>query len=145
MNHKQKIKLISILSVIILIAGAISLVLFALKQNINLFYTPSELLNAKPNVTQTIRLGGYVKNNSVHYHASGWAVDFKVTDRTHDIEVRFSGILPNLFREGQTVVVTGNLNEHTIFIANEVLAKHDEKYMPKALANQLKKGEPHVR
>lgn len=131
MNRKQKNRLLGILIALLLMGMAIGLILFALKQNINLFYTPSQL-SALPNPPkQTIRIGGYVKLHSVQYDKSGEHIRFVITDRTHDMDVTFKGVLPNLFREGQTVVVTGKLNKQNQLIAQQVLAKHDEKYMPK--------------
>jgi len=136
MNRKQKNRLIGVLIVLPLISIATGLILFALKQNINLFYTPTQLNTLNNLPKQTIRIGGYVKTNGVHYDKSGETVSFVVTDRTHDIEVHFKGVLPNLFREGQTVVVTGKLNNQHQLIAHQVLAKHDEKYMPKAVRKE---------
>lgn len=142
MNRAHKIRLISILMIILLLSIACGLILFALKQNINLFYTPSELSQIKLPNDQIIRIGGYVKMHSVQYDEKAHHVLFVVTDRSHEIKVNYDGVLPNLFREGQTVVVTGSLHS-TTFFASEVLAKHDEKYMPKVLADQLK-GKNHV-
>lgn len=138
MNRKQKNRLIGILIALPLISIAIGLILFALKQNINLFYTPSQLNTLSSQPKQTIRVGGYVKIHSVHYDKSGEKVNFVMTDRTHNIDVTFNGVLPNLFREGQTVVVTGKLNNQHQLIAHQVLAKHDEKYMPAALSKELR-------
>ncbi len=137
MNHKQKIRLVSIVSLLILVCMALTLILFALKQNINLFFTPTELHASiiKPN--QIVRVGGYVKPHSVHYSESGNTVTFIVTDHVQDIFVRYQGVLPNLFREDQGIVVTGMLSEHFIFNASQVLAKHDEKYMPWSLNKKL--------
>ncbi|MDR3478289.1 MAG: cytochrome c maturation protein CcmE [Gammaproteobacteria bacterium] len=139
MNRKQKRKLIAVMCLLVALSIAAGLILYALKQNINLFYTPTELLQATTTPKQTIRLGGYVKKGSIHYDASGTHVHFTVTDRTHDIDVSFDGVLPNLFREGQAVVTTGNLTAEKQFEAHEVLAKHDEKYMPRSLAKDLQK------
>lgn len=136
MNRKQKNRLLGILIALPLISMAIGLILFALKQNINLFYTPSQLSALSNPPTRTIRIGGYVKLHSVQYDKSGENIRFIITDRTHDIDVTFKGVLPNLFREGQTVVVTGRLNKQHQLIAQQVLAKHDEKYMPKPLSKQ---------
>jgi cytochrome c-type biogenesis protein CcmE len=140
MNPKQRNKLIGVLSIVLLLGMGAGLVLYALKQNINLFYTPTELLQATINPDQPLRIGGYVKKNSVHYDKSGEAVTFVVTDRVNEMMVNYQGVLPNLFREGQTVVVTGKLNSQHEIIANQVLAKHDERYMPKPLKN-LSKGD----
>lgn len=137
MNRKRKTKLLTIFSILILFSVATALILYALKQNINLFFTPTELHSAKIDPKQLIRLGGYVKKGSVHYDANGDMVQFIVTDRFHEIRVTFTGVLPNLFREGQTVVVTGKLDTSQHIAASNVLAKHDEKYMPLVLKNKL--------
>lgn len=144
MNKLQKKRLTYIFIVIILLSLALSLILYALKQNINLFYTPTELFAASPTLQphQTIRIGGYVQEHSVKYNNTGTAVNFTVTDYHSTLPVYYEGLLPNLFREGQTVVILGTLHTEktdSLFIANQVLAKHDEKYMPKAIADQLKK------
>jgi cytochrome c-type biogenesis protein CcmE len=138
MNNKQKKKLIGTISVILLLGIALGLMLYALKQNINLFYTPSELLQTQPKPEQIVRLGGYVKPHSVRYDSSGQHVDFLVTDRAREVTVTFNGMLPALFKEGQVVVVTGKLTGAHVLTATQVLAKHDEKYMPKPLAKKLK-------
>lgn len=130
MNRKQKTKLAAILSLLIILALALSLVLYALKQNINLFYTPTQLLEHPLAPDQTVRIGGYVKKHSVKYDLSGKKVNFLITDRVNEIHIQFNGILPSLFREGQGVVVTGKLMNTHLLVANEVLAKHDENYMP---------------
>lgn len=137
MNKKRKQKLIAIIIFIAVIATAIGLILYALKQNINLFYTPTELSSATISNNQYFRIGGYVKKHSVHFDKNGTAVEFVVTDFSHDIAVQYTGLLPNLFREGQGVVVTGQLQNKNLFVANEVLAKHDEKYLPKSIAEKI--------
>jgi len=137
MNRIQKRKLIGIISLLILLSGAAGLILYALKQNINLFYTPTQLLQSQINPAQHLRVGGYVKKHSVHYDPSGTSVNFTITDRVNEIRVSFHGVLPNLFREGQGVVVTGQLTGQHDLLASEVLAKHDEKYMPWPLAKEL--------
>lgn len=138
MNRKQKTRLIGSACLVVILSTAVALILYALKQNINLFYTPTQLLQTHINPGQHLRIGGYVKNHSVHYDNSGQSVHFIVTDRTHDMKVNYQGVLPNLFREGQAVVVTGTFTPEHTFLANEVLAKHDERYMPPQLAKQLK-------
>ncbi len=121
-------------------AIAIALALTALQSSITFFYTPSDLIALDELPTRTIRLGGLVENGSVEYfNASDKAqVKFIVTDTEARTEVVFAGILPDLFREGQGVVVQGNLNTDGRVIAQEVLAKHDETYMPKEVADALK-------
>jgi cytochrome c-type biogenesis protein CcmE len=129
MNRKQK-KLIGLITVIIILAAAIGLVLYALKQNINLFYTPTQLLKNPIHTSEILRIGGYVKAHSVYFDPSGKNVTFVITDKLNEIKINYQGILPNLFREGQGVVVTGKLVDSHTLLASEVLAKHDEKYMP---------------
>lgn len=144
MNRKQRTKLIAVTSIIAILGIAVGLVLYALKQNINLFYTPTQLLEVTINPEQQIRIGGYVKKQSVAYDTSGESVSFVITDRKNEIKVTYHGVLPNLFREGQGVVVSGRVSEPGLLTASEVLAKHDEKYMPKAVADAIKKEENHA-
>ena len=139
MNVKQKKRLTLFCGLVLVLSVAMGLVLYALKQNINLFYTPTEAKHATIKTGQVIRLGGYVKLHSVHYDATGKTVHFVITDRQMEIPVMYTGVLPNLFREGQTVVVTGSLDANQSLVAAQVLAKHDEKYMPKSLEKALKK------
>ena len=139
MNNKQKRRLTGIIMIVAILAMAIGLVLYALKQNINLFYTPTQLLQAKIQPQQIVRIGGYVKEKSVRFDASGKQVVFVITDRTNEIAVKYNGVLPNLFRDGQGVVVSGKLAENNVLLADQVLAKHDEKYMPWPLAKELQK------
>ena len=112
---------------------AAALILYALRQNINLFYTPTQLQRVTFSLQQTLRIGGYVKKKSVQFDHSGQSVKFIVTDRKHEINVIYHGVLPSLFREGQTVVVTGKIDSKKQLIASQVLAKHDEKYRPSGL------------
>jgi cytochrome c-type biogenesis protein CcmE len=120
MNQKQKFRLFSILAILLALGLAIALVLYALNQNINLFYTPSQLVNESIGPDQTIRLGGFVKKGSIVFLENGASVNFIITDHKRSIAISYQGILPGLFREDQGIVVTGT----------QVLAKHDEKYMP---------------
>lgn len=137
MNPKQKRKLIAIIGLLILLAAAATLILYALKQNINLFYTPTQLLQAQYHPDQTVRIGGYVKKHSVEYDRTGQNMTFIVSDNINQLTVHYQGVLPNLFREGQGIVATGKLSDQHIFVAEQILAKHDEKYMPPVLAKQL--------
>lgn len=128
---------------ILLMLGAvlvISLVLYALRQNINLFYTPSELFAAAQIPNSRIRIGGLVKHGSIKSLAKDdkLAVQFVVTDLTQQIVVKYHGILPDLFRDGQGVIALGKLDASNIFIAEQILAKHDEKYQPPELAAIMK-------
>lgn len=122
------------------IAIATGLILYALKQNINVFLTPGQVETAHLATDYHFRLGGLVKNNSVVRDKSGLGVEFTVTDLKRDMRVRYVGILPDLFREGKGVIVEGSMNSQRIFIATQVLAKHDENYMPKNVYKAIREG-----
>ncbi len=127
-----------------LIAGAMAilglaagLMLFALRDNIVFFYTPSELAKKQTASGARLRIGGLVEEGTVG--RNGQDVNFTVTDKTSDLAVSYTGLLPDLFREGQGVVVDGVLQPNGAFRADSVLAKHDERYMPRDVADALKK------
>ena len=117
---------------------AAALVLSALSDNIVFFYSPSQLAEKHGAADRRFRLGGLVENGSVQKH--GTEVRFRVTDLKQSVEVVYRGILPDLFREGQGVIAEGSLGANGIFVAREVLAKHDEKYMPPEVAKALKES-----
>jgi cytochrome c-type biogenesis protein CcmE len=117
---------------------AVGLVLFALNDSIVFFHSPSDILEKKVETGKRIRLGGLVKEGSVK-RGQGTTITFEVTDMAETIPVRFTGVLPDLFREGQGVITEGVMNEKGVFIADSVLAKHDENYMPPEVAESLKK------
>ncbi|HVJ33642.1 MAG TPA: cytochrome c maturation protein CcmE [Terriglobia bacterium] len=123
---------------LLLLGAAVALVLTALRQDIVFFLSPTELVTRPPAPGRVIRVGGLVEKGSVQKLDGEGTILFKVTDLTKSIEVRYRGILPDLFREGQGVVIEGSVDEQGRFIANEVLAKHDEKYMPPEVAKALK-------
>ena len=125
---------------IALLAAAVALVLSALEENIVFFHSPSDVAAAKAPTGRTFRLGGLVAEDSVQRTEGSTTVAFIVTDGAADIRVSYTGILPDLFREGQGVVTEGKLNADGTFIATEVLAKHDETYMPPEVAEALKKS-----
>ncbi len=137
MNPLRRRKLIGIVLILLALAAAAALILFALRQNINLFYTPTQLQHAHVQANTPVRIGGYVQKHSVQYDASGASVNFAITDRLNNLRVNYQGVLPTLFREGQGVVVTGHFNQAHQFIADQVLAKHDAKYMPASVAKML--------
>jgi cytochrome c-type biogenesis protein CcmE len=119
------------------LAIAIGLILFALRNSIVFFYGPTEITEkALPRGTH-LRIGGVVKRGSLTYDGSSTVV-FAVTDLKHDIRVSYTGLLPDLFREGQGVVAEGTVEGPGLFRADTVLAKHDERYMPKDVADKLK-------
>ncbi len=117
---------------------ASGLMLYALRQNISLFYTPSQILAGKAPMHHPIRVGGVVVKHSIVHAKAGLQVDFQVTDYTHIVDVRYTGVLPDLFREGQGVVVQGELLDTTQVKASQVLAKHDENYMPPEVRNAIR-------
>lgn len=128
---------------------AVALVLFALRDSIVFFHTPSDLAEKPIEVGQRFRLGGLVAAGSVK-RGQGTKVDFVVTDTLKNISVVYEGVLPDLFKEGQGVVAEGKLTPDGVFVADSVLAKHDEKYMPPEVAKALEakgvklgKGAPH--
>jgi len=130
MHPKRKQKLMIILA---LLAGAgliVGLILYALSQNINLFFSPSDIAAGKAPQEQRIRAGGMVREGSVVRSTENLQVEFVMTDYAHDVTVAYEGILPDLFREGQGIVAQGKLQANGVFVADEVLAKHDENYMP---------------
>ncbi len=135
MHPKRKQRLL-IISVLIGGVGATAaLVLNALNENINLFYPPDQIVAGLAPVDQRIRAGGIVVDGSVFREIGSMSVSFVISDLDgHDVPVTFEGILPNLFGEGQGIVATGRLGADGVFVASEVLAKHDENYMPTELA-----------
>ena len=119
---------------------AASLVLTAFEDNIVFFYSPTDLATKKPPPDQRIRVGGIVVANSVTRKADGVTMEFRLTDIDNSVNVSYRGILPDLFREGQGIVASGKLVSVGVFVADEVLAKHDENYMPAEVADALKKS-----
>ncbi|MGX2956991.1 cytochrome c maturation protein CcmE [Ursidibacter sp. B-7004-1] len=146
MNPRRKSRLKVVLSILIGVSVAAGLMLYALSKNIDLFYTPSEIIygknddpKTKPEVGQRIRVGGMVVEGSVKRDDKSLKVVFGLNDIGPAIQVEYEGILPDLFREGQGIVAQGVLIEPTTLKATEVLAKHDENYMPPELNDQMKK------
>ena len=120
------------------VAGAVGLSLRAFQENLLFFYTPTQALAGEPPAGKKFRLGGMVEKGSVRREAGALEVKFDVTDNKDTVTVAYSGVLPDLFREGQGVVARGKLVGDNLFVAEEVLAKHDEKYMPPEVADSLK-------
>ena len=113
-----------------LLVGAVTLVLSAFQQNLVFFHTPTEVAEGKAPSGKTFRIGGLVEAGSIQRAADGLTVHFVVTDTARSIPVSYKGPLPDLFREGKGAVVQGKLEASGQFVASEVLAKHDENYMP---------------
>ena len=138
MTPKRRKRLLLILLMISGVAVATGFALKAFNENLMFFYTPSDVVAGEAPVNHLIRVGGLVTNGSVQRQSDGLTVKFDVTDNAETITVQYTGILPDLFREGQGIVAHGRLQEDLLFIADEVLAKHDENYMPPEVADALK-------
>ncbi|WAJ69257.1 cytochrome c maturation protein CcmE [Catenovulum adriaticum] len=152
MNARRQKRLYTGLILVLGLSITIGLVLYALKENIDLFYTPNEIVNGKketgikPQIDQRLRIGGMVVEGSVKRGTDNLNVQFELADAQskQNIVVVYDGILPDLFREGQGIVANGYLRTPTKIEAFEVLAKHDEEYMPPDLAEAMK-GIKHVK
>lgn len=148
MNPRRKKRLYTLLALLFGFGGAIGLTLYSLTQNIDWFYTPSEIVQGKdgrmPVIGQRVNVGGMVVPGSVKRDEDSLKVMFKLTDTGPEITVKYDGILPDLFREGQGIVAQGVLADGNVVEATEVLAKHDEEYMPPELAEKMK-GIKHVK
>ncbi len=122
------------------LGAAAVLVLAAFEDSIVYFYSPSDVIADKPPADRRFRIGGVVVRDSVVRASDGATVTFRLTDTAHAVEVAYTGILPDLFREGQGIVAEGRLDADGRFRADEVLAKHDETYMPKEVADALRES-----
>lgn len=117
---------------------AAGLVLVSLSDNLVFFYSPTQIVEKPPATDRRLRIGGLVEAGSVSKSADGLEIAFTVTDTRHSLKVRYRGVLPDLFREGQGVIAEGQLGADGVFRAREVLAKHDETYMPPEVAKAIK-------
>ena len=122
------------------LAVAATLVLTAFQQNLVFFFTPSQVADKEAPQGKTFRIGGMVETGSVKRQPDGLTVRFMVTDTAKSIPVEYRGALPDLFREGKGVVAQGRIGPDGVFVANEVLAKHDENYMPPEAAEAVKRA-----
>lgn len=139
MNLYRRKKLYFVLGLGLLSVTIGSLVIYALDQNMNLFYSPTEVVQKQAPLNARIRVGGVVEKGSL-VRQEGLHLEFTVTDFQEEIKVKYQGILPDLFREGQGVVALGRLTSHKVFVADQILAKHDENYMPPEVKQVLKKN-----
>ena len=130
-------RLLWVLAGVVLVGIAVTLVLRALDANVMYFYSPSQVQAGEAPSGAAFRVGGLVEVGSVQRVGNGLAVDFVVTDEVQRVPVRYQGLLPDLFKEGKGVVVAGKLQNSGVFEATEVLAKHDENYMPPEAAKAL--------
>ncbi|MFL5296121.1 MAG: cytochrome c maturation protein CcmE [Phenylobacterium sp.] len=136
-SPKARRRLTLLAAIAPVLALAVGLTLWGLRDSISFFYTPSQAAKANPPPGRAIQLGGLVQVGSVRKHPDG-RVEFVVADRTARDQVSFQGDLPDLFREGQGIVATGAFRKDGVFEARQVLAKHDERYMPRELTKALK-------
>lgn len=139
MNPKRKQKLIIILGGFVALGLAVGLMTYAMRENINLFYTPSQVAAGEAPMEKRIRVGGLVVVGSV-IRGDNLDVTFDITDNAETISVRYDGILPDLFREGQGIIANGKLVEKNLVQAEEVLAKHDENYMPPEVQHAIEQA-----
>lgn len=123
------------------VAVAVGLVLYALRGNVNLYFTPTQVFNNEVPSGRSFRIGGLVEEGSVKREKDGLTVNFVITDTHKSIPVVYKGILPDLFKEGKGVVAQGKVEANGVMRAEEVLAKHDENYMPPEAADALKKAD----
>ena len=139
MTPKKRRRLAFAIAVVAAGAGAAGLIVFALKDNVLYFYSPSDVAAKHIAPGVAFRIGGLVERKSVH-HGAGAGISFVITDGRARVPVEFTGVLPALFREGQGVVAMGRLNDSRVFSASEILAKHDERYMPPDVVDALKRS-----
>ena len=138
MKPHRRNRLLLVVFLVITSGSAAGFGLMALNENINLFYSPQQIVDGEAPVGPTIRAGGMVVDGSVQRSSEDLKVSFIISDmEAAQVEIQFEGILPDLFREGQGVIALGALNPEGVFVAYEVLAKHDENYMPPEVADAL--------
>ncbi|SMF41016.1 cytochrome c-type biogenesis protein CcmE [Alteromonadaceae bacterium Bs31] len=146
MHPKRKQRLILVLFIVVLSSTAIGLTIYAFKENLNLFYPPSKIVDGTAPTGKSIRAGGCVVPGSVKMASDSLVVNFNVTDGMAELAVSYDKILPDLFDEGEAVVLTGELNDEGVFMATKVLAKHDESYMPPEVADTIQsQGAEHMK
>jgi cytochrome c-type biogenesis protein CcmE len=139
MKPRQK-KFVYIIVALAALGAAVGLVLYALKDNVSLYFTPTQVFNNEAPQGRNFRIGGLVEQGSLQRQNDGLTVHFTVTDTVRSMPVIYKGILPDLFKEGKGVVVHGKLGADNLFHADEVLAKHDENYMPPEAADAIAKA-----
>lgn len=138
MTPRRKQRFYAVLLLLVGMGVAVGLALTAFEENLLFFFSPTQVIAGEAPREHAIRLGGVVTEGSVARAANGLTVRFDVTDYRETVTVEYTGILPDLFREGQGIVSRGRLRDDGVFIAEEVLAKHDENYMPPEVADSLK-------
>lgn len=140
MNPVRRQRLLLILLLLAGVGLATTLALFALQENINHYFSPNQMANGEAPIGQRIRGGGIVVPGSLARNSDDLTVTFKIETGGAEVEVVYTGILPDLFREGQGIVGTGKLDKNRRFMADELLAKHDENYMPPEVQDAIDKA-----
>ena len=140
MHPVRRQRLIAVIFVVIAASAAVGLLTYALRDNINLFFAPSQILAGEAPIGTRIRVGGMVVPGSISRSGEGLDVNFTVTDGSANVMVTYTGILPDLFAEDAAAVATGRLRQDGVFEASEVLAKHDENYTPPEVADAMNKA-----
>jgi cytochrome c-type biogenesis protein CcmE len=138
MHPIRKQRLLLVIAGVVITSIAVGLMVYAMRENINLFYPPGKIASGEVPHNRNIRGGGCVKPGSVVRSKENLDVSFIITDGTANVPVVFSGILPDLFAEGEAAVINGVIDEKGVFKAEQVLAKHDEKYTPPEVADAMK-------
>ena len=136
-RHKKFIYIVVALTIL---GSAVGLVLYALQNNVSLFFTPTQVFNKEAPQGRHFRIGGLVEEGTVKRQSDGLTIEFMVTDTTHSMPVIYKGLLPDLFKEGKGVVAQGKLRADNVFVAEEVLAKHDENYVAPEAALALEQA-----
>jgi cytochrome c-type biogenesis protein CcmE len=140
MNPKRKKLLYTVVFIVVGVGVATGLALMAFQENLLYFYSPTQIKDGEAPDNRNFRIGGLVVNGSVVRNPNNLQVSFTLTDTLNNVDVFYDGILPDLFREGQGIVANGTINNDGVFIADEVLAKHDENYMPAEVADALERA-----
>ena len=141
MNPRRKRRLLTVTALVVGVGVAVGLSLMALSKNINLFFSPSQVAAGEVPIDHVFRLGGLVEKGSVERDEQGLTVRFVLSDTAKRIPVSYQGILPDLFREGQGIVAQGRMDASGTFVADQVLAKHDENYMPPEVHDAIKSAQ----
>ena len=140
MRLRKQQRLLLVIIALVLLGGATGLVMLALSDSVAFFVTPSDIAQHRVEGDKRFRLGGLVVPGSIERSGEDGSVAFALTDQVHQVRVRYHGLLPDLFREGQGIVAQGHLAGDGVFVASEVLAKHDQNYMPPEVAEALKQA-----
>ena len=141
MTPTRKKRLMAVVLILMGVGIATALILTAFKENILFYKSPTEILNGDYPKARNFRVGGMVKPGSINKSETSLDVEFFVTDYAKDIKVQYTGLLPDLFRDDQGMIAIGQMDKEGVFQAEEILAKHDENYMPPEVADMLKNKE----